>query len=278
MPMHATEPNTLPRKTYPSSGKPHPQQGLKGLALVFLAGLLSTQAQALQIVDARDGQTVLAKVSRQEITRIGFEHGRVRKVTGNAGEFILEKDEQRGHIFIRPTDPHSGKPINLFISSDQHTVALLLQPVDLPSDTIVIREPRTQASASAQQGSTGISQQHVRQMKNLLVAIAGDHLPEDMAVQEPGATLPTPLSPQLPSQISAQPHQPGLLVNLQRRLVGEHLVAEKLLLTHLGPAPQAVDEAMLYAPGVMAVAIEQRLLQPGQASAVFVIRERRGDE
>ncbi len=274
--MHATEPNTTPRKTYPSSVKPHPQQGLKGLALVFLAGLLSTQAQALQIVDARDGQTVFAKVSRQEITRIGFEHGRVRKVTGNAGEFILDKDEQRGHIFIRPTDPQSGKPINLFISSDQHTVALLLQPVDLPSDTIVIREPRTQASTH--HGNASSSQQHVRQMKNLLVAIAGDHLPEDMEVQEPGATLPTPLSPQLPSQISAQPHQPGLLVNLQRRLVGEYLVAEKLLLTHLGSAPQAVDEVMLYGPGVMAVAIEQRLLQPGQASAVFVIRERRGDE
>ncbi len=266
--MYATEPNTLPSKTYPSSGDPHPRQGFKGLALVFLAGLLATQAQALQIVEARDGQTVFAKVSRQEITRIGFEHGRVRKVTGNAGEFILDKDEQRGHIFIRPTDPQSGKPINLFISSDRHTVALLLQPVDLPSDTIVIREPRTQAST--RDGHAGSGQQHVRQMKNLLVAIAGDHLPEDMAVQEPGATMPTPLS--------TQTQQPGLLVNLQRRLIGEHLVAEKLLLTHLGPAPKSVDEAMLYAPGVMAVAIEQRLLQPGQVSAVFVIRERRGDE
>ena len=66
--------------------------------LVILAGLMATQAQALQIVDARDGVTVFAKVSRQEITRIGFEHGRVRKVTGNAGEFILDKDEQRGFL------------------------------------------------------------------------------------------------------------------------------------------------------------------------------------
>ena len=108
--------------------------------------LLVDPAHALQIVDAQDGQTALGKVSRKEVTRIAFERGRVRKVTGSAGEFVLEKDDEKGQIFVRPTDPQSTKPINLFLTSDRGTVALLLQPVDTPSDSIVIREPRERSA------------------------------------------------------------------------------------------------------------------------------------
>ena len=83
-------------------------------------------ATAQQVVEARDGATVLARVSRQEVTRIAFERSRVRRVTGNANEFVLEKDDERGQVFIRPADPQSTKPINLFVSSDRGTVSLLL--------------------------------------------------------------------------------------------------------------------------------------------------------
>lgn len=239
--------------------------GLTGMS--GLAGL-TNPAWALQIVDARDGETVVAKVSRQEVTRIAFERGRVRKVTGNAGEFLLEKDDARGDVFIRPTDPLSNKPINLFLSSDRHTVALLLQPVDLPSDTIVVREPQTgPRTTDPGSGAAMRSARHVRSLKNLLLALAGDHLPEDMQVRV--ADRPTP---------RFVPTWPGTQMLLQRQLIGESLVAEKHLLTHVGHGLQVLEEAALYERGVVAVAIEHRWLQPGEASAVFVIRERRGDE
>ncbi len=83
--------------------KPNLQLLLPLLPLLPL--LLGNPAHALQIVDAQDGQTVLGKISRKEITRIAFERGRVRKVTGNAGEFVLEKDDEKGQIFVRPTTP-----------------------------------------------------------------------------------------------------------------------------------------------------------------------------
>ena len=108
------------------------------LALLLLG--LSSPAPALQVVEARDGESAVAKISQKEVTRIAFEKSRVRRVTGNAGEFVFEKDEDKGQIFIRPTSPENTKPINLFIMSDRGTVGLLLQPVDMPSDTIVIRE------------------------------------------------------------------------------------------------------------------------------------------
>ena len=144
--------------------------------------LLVDPAHALQIVDAQDGQTALGKVSRKEVTRIAFERGRVRKVTGSAGEFVLEKDDEKGQIFVRPTDPQSTKPINLFLTSDRGTVALLLQPVDTPSDSIVIREPRERSAAPTRLEASG---RHVRTLKNLLLALAEDALPDDMEVKEP---------------------------------------------------------------------------------------------
>jgi conjugal transfer pilus assembly protein TraK len=223
---------------------------------ILLSPLLAEQACALQVVDAQDGATVVAKLSRQEITRIRFEHSRVRKVTGNAGEFVLEKDDERGEVFIRPTDPTTSKPVNLFISSDTATVALLLQPVDLPGDSVVIREPGPSRDAPSRLEASG---QHVRTMKNLLLALADDSLPEDMTVHEPGREIAL---------------WPGTRFTLQRALMGTALVAEKFLLSNTGSAVRELPEQAFFKRGVMAISIERPSLAPGESTSVFVIRER----
>ena len=225
--------------------------------------LLGDPAHALQIVDAQDGQTALAKLSRKEVTRIAFEHGRVRKVTGSAGEFVLEKDDDKGQIFIRPTDAQSTKPINLFLTSERGTVALLLQPVDTPSDSIVIREasdPRERSSAPTRLEASG---RHVRTLKNLLLQLADDALPEDMQALE------------LARDITLWP---GTRLTLQRVLLGTGVVGEKYQLTNTGNTTMEVVETALFKSGVMAVSVEQPSLRPGEATNLFVIRERKSDD
>ena len=225
--------------------------------------LLGDPAHALQIVDAQDGQTALAKLSRKEVTRIAFEHGRVRKVTGSAGEFVLEKDDEKGQIFIRPTDAQSTKPINLFLTSERGTVALLLQPVDTPSDSIVIREasdPRERNSAPTRLEASG---RHVRTLKNLLLQLADDALPEDMQALE------------LARDITLWP---GTRLTLQRVLLGTGVVGEKYQLTNTGNTTMEVAETALFKSGVMAVSVEQPSLRPGEATNLFVIRERKSDD
>ena len=233
------------------------QQLLPALPLLMLLG---DPAHALQIVDAQDGQTALAKLSRKEVTRIAFEHGRVRKVTGSAGEFVLEKDDEKGQIFVRPTDPQSTKPINLFLTSDRGTVALLLQPVDTPSDSIVIREPRERSAAPTRLEASG---RHVRTLKNLLLALAEDALPDDMEVKEPARDIALWL---------------GTRLTLQRVLLGSGVVGEKYQLTNIGNTTLELAEAELFKPGVMAVSLEQPSLRPGEATNLFVIRERKNDD
>ena len=214
-------------------------------------------------MDAQDGQTALAKISRKEVTRITFERGRVRKVTASAGEFIVEKDDERGQIFVRPTEAQSTKPINLFLTSERGTVALLLQPVDTPSDSIVIREPRELHETSAAPTRIEASGRHVRAIKNLLLALADDALPEDMEAREPARDVTL---------------WPGTRLTLQRVLLGSGVVGEKYLLTNISSTDLALVESELFKSGVFAVSVEQPSLRPGEATNLFVIRERRGND
>ena len=183
--------------------------------LLLLPLMFVSPAHALQIVDAQDGQTALGKISAKEVTRIAFERGRVRKVTGSAGEFVLEKDDEKGQIFVRPIDPQSTKPINLFLTSERGTIALLLQPVDTPSDSIVIREPRDSSAAPTRSEASG---RHVRTIKNLLLALADDALPEDMEAREPARDVAL---------------WPGTQLTLQRVLLGTGVVGEKYQLINI---------------------------------------------
>ncbi|TAK52568.1 MAG: conjugal transfer pilus assembly protein TraK [Betaproteobacteria bacterium] len=230
------------------------------LVLLPLLLALSNPASALQILDAKDGETVLGKISRKEVTRISFERGRIRKVTGNAGEFVLEKDEEKGQIFIRPVSPESTKPVNLFVTSERSTVALLLQPVDAPSDTIVIREGRDPLKSASRMERSGL---HVRTIKNLLLAMAGDALPDDMEVREPKQELAL---------------WPGVRLTLERAWLGSGIVGEKYQLANIGSADVNLAERDLYKPGVMAVSLEHASLRPGESTNLFVIRERRAND
>lgn len=229
-----------------------PKTALLPLLLAF-----SAPAAALQILDAKDGETVVAKISQKEVTRITFEKSRIRKVTGNAGEFLLEKDDDRGQVFIRPAQPENTKPINIFVSSDRGTVALLLQPIDAPSDTIMIREARDPVTTSARQGRTSV---HVRLIKNLLLAMAADAVPDDMEVREGAREMAL---------------WPGVRLTLQRTYLGAGIVGEKYQLTNQSSAELNLTERDLQKSGVMAVSLEQRLLIAGESTNLFVIRERR---
>ena len=230
------------------------------LFLPLLLVAVSHPASALQILDARDGETVLGKISQKEVTRISVERGRIRKVIGNAGEFVLEKDEEKGQIFIRPVSPDATRPINLFIISERSTIGLVLQPVDTPSDTLVIREARDPLTSASRMEKSG---RHVRTIKNLLLAMAGDALPDDMEVREPGQELAL---------------WPGVRLALQRVWLGAGIVGEKYQLANIGTSELNLAEGELYKPGVMAVSLERGHLRPGESTNLFVIRERRADD
>lgn len=224
-------------------------------ALLALALSASAPAWALQILEGADGQSLVAKISQKEVTRVMVEGSRIRRVTGNPGEFWLEKDEALGQIYIRPSSESMIKPINLFVSTERATYTLLLQPVDLPAETIVIKGQPAVREASRIEHSTS----HVRTIKNLLLAMAGDALPRDMEVRE------------LTREVGLWK---GTRLTLSRAYLGRSIVGEKYLLTNVGNTAMTVSEQALYKSGVIAIAVENAKLSPTQSTNVFVIRSR----
>ena len=163
--------------------------------------------------------------------------------------------------------------MNLFISSAHATYTLVLRRSDTPADTILIRDktPRqvqpAAAGAQGPQGTFGPSANHVRSMKAMLVAMAGDRVPPDIRVDEVNR----------PMQLWAEAR-----FSLIRRFEGRGLLGEKYLLQNVSPTVMVLAEQEFDRPDsktggqVVGVAIEHHNLRPGESTNVFVIR--RGGE
>jgi conjugal transfer pilus assembly protein TraK len=231
-----------------------PSHALLPLLLAF-----SFPASAIQILEGVDGQTLLGKISQKELTRIAVERGRIKKVTGNAGEFLLEKDEDKGQIYIRPALESATKPINLFVTTERATFTLLLQPVNLPAENIVIKDRATRSDP----GRTDQNNAYVKVIRNVLLAMANDTFPRDMEVRE------------MASEIGLWKDTRLLLA---RTYLGQAIKGEKYVLTNTGMTPMVIAEQELYKAGVLAISVETANLKPGESSNVFVIRERKYHE
>ena len=253
---------------------------LKNLVRRTFAGavglLLAGSAHALQTVDVRDGQSVTAKMSLTEQTRIKIDRGRIMDVLGDiydpqrnaAGRFVLEKDGQAGEIFIRLLDPSLLRPVNLFIKSERGTFGLVLQPVDMPLETIVLRDRGESLAGSG--GAVAVAQgvsdtpfpkntSHVRAIKAMWLAMAGDAVPRDVQVRA------------LTREVTLWKEARFVL---DRVYVANTMVGELYTLTNISPQPMVLAEQELYRDGVLGIAIQEHQLRPGQATVVYVVRAR----
>jgi conjugal transfer pilus assembly protein TraK len=217
-------------------------------------------ARALQIVEAMEGQTALAKISARELTRITIERARVRAVTGIEGQLLLEKDDHTGSVYVRPTD--TTRPVNVFLTADSgRTYALVLQPVDMPADTIVLRD-RTQRAA-VEGSALERSGTHEKLVKGMVVALAGGEVVPDLELREIGREI-------------ALWREARFF--LERSYLGRRVVGDRYRLTNISTAPMRVAEPELFKPGVLGVAVEQLELGPGESTAVYIVREREANE
>lgn len=257
-------------------------------ALATATASFAGPVHALQVVDARDGVAIEAIVSLKEPTRIRIDGTPIIDVFGNvhlnncgataaaalavapsgpqaappvnpAGEFVLECDRDKGEVYVRPVGD-SNKPINLFISSAYATYTLVLRRSDVPADTIVIRDPSARAaSAPTPLGPAGAAPGHIRALKAMLLAMAGDRVAADVRTEEVGQ----------PIQLWA-----GTKLMLVRRFESRGLIGELYQLQNVGPAVMVLAEHEFdrESDDVAGVAIENHNLRPGEATAVYVIR------
>jgi len=181
-----------------------------------------------------------------------------------AGEIVIECDRDKGEIYVRPVGD-GKKPINLFVASARGTYTLLLRRADTPADTIVIRDKaalQRRADTAAPRPAPGSAANHVRGLKALLVAMAGERVPADIQVED--------ISQAITLWREAR-------FTLERTYRGRGLVGERYVLQNVSDAPMVLTEQEFDredddASSVTGVAIEHHNLRPGERTLVFVIR------
>ena len=230
----------------------------KSLSLAAILAVASLNANALQTVEPVEGHNSFVKISAKETTRIAIEGGKIRSLIGTDGELTVEKDEERGQVFVRPVV--LNKPINVrLIASSGATYNLVMQAVDIPQEDVIVRESFAARSANSVVGSTkkGASGGMAKTVRALGAA---------MALEEP------------PSSADYHPANQEFALWENTRFVmpavynDRELVGEKYTLTNTGKTPIRLVEQELYRKGVVAVAIENMQLEAGQATNIYVVR------
>ena len=227
-------------------------------AALTLGALAAFNAYALQTIEPVEGHNSFVKISAKETTRLVVEGGKIRSLIATDGELAVEKDEERGQLFIRPAI--LDKPINVrVITGSGATYSLILQAVDVPQEDVVIREPFAARSGTAAAPRSGPAT-----TANLIPAVRG--LVTAMALEEP------------PAGVEMRPMNREFALWENTRFVmtaaysERELVGEKYRLTNTGKSPMRLVEQELYRKGVVAVAVENMQLEPGQATTIYVVR------
>ena len=257
------------------------------LQLPLVVALLTSApaAFALQTIEARDGVSVEAAIALKEATRIKVDGASITEVFGNiytsncggvaavnrepgqsvaainpSGEIVLECDKDKGEIYVKPVSA-GAKPINLFISTSKATYTLVLRRMDMPADTIVLKDRMLQQAAAPLPRSGGTPPSHVRALKQMLNAMASDRVGPEVRVEEVNR----------PVQLWTESR-----FTLLRLYEGRVLIGEKYLLTNISNEPMVLAEQEFdRAEGdVLGVSIESHNLRPGESTNVFVLRQR----
>ena len=103
----------------------------------------STTAHAAIIKNLDELRVIQVPLSQEGLTRIKVQEDRILHVFGNAGEYVLEIDENQGQVFIRPKlseEEANIKPISLTLTTEGgHTQDLRLIPKHQAPEAIILK-------------------------------------------------------------------------------------------------------------------------------------------
>ena len=254
-----------------------------GAALIAL--ISSLNAWALKVVLVKESDTVVVPVSLRDQTRIKVGGGRIVDVLGDVydaqrnptGRVTVIQDED-GEAYVKPIShpvqppgvlstngqPYKpNAPIKLDFKSTQGAFALLLQPMDTPGETLDIRvqggTPPVVAESPRAKGPS-----HFRAVKALTLAMANPALQDSLPGMQ--ATALREIGREVGLWKEAR------FVLMTRHHAGQ-LLGETYELTNVSASRMVIDERELYADGVLSVAARRLILEPGEATPVWVVRQ-----
>ncbi len=225
------------------------------LALLLAA---SRPVWAATVVDMSDGNTHIVRVSLKEMNRLAMDGaGKIRQIDFVDGELDVKKNDEAGYFLVLPNVP---KPVNVFVTTDSgQTHALILQPTDIPLQTILLQEKRKEPDERRTHVVIERAGALELKVKRLLTAMARGEHPNEFEVTTPRQEVALWVEARF---------------ELLERYTGQTLIGEHYRLTNVSKEPMRLAEQELYKESVVAVAIEHQILAPGAATDVFIYRVR----
>lgn len=217
-------------------------------------------AHALQLIEVVDGQTVTIKVSTNDLTRIAMaDGGRIQRVWGLDDRMQVQPDPDGGQVFLRPTPGIGARAFSFFIRDDHgatHTV--LAVPVDMPSDTVLLR-PKGRIDRAA--STSALSIPYVERIKRLVRDMARGAVPDGY--------LPVVEEREVPLWAEAK-------IVLTMRYRGD-FTGETYRITNVSDKAMRLDEREFsrLATDIKAVAVGEHDLAPRQSTSIYLVREGR---
>lgn len=234
--------------------------------IVILTSMFTIEhVNAEQLFQAKTGQTLTARISTKELTRVQVSGFPIIKAFTTA-DITVKKDQANGQIYIVPNQDQGSKAFNLYIvDSNGDTFNLNLMPAaHVSGDSIVIlpdlaairRARAVQASATLNSNSA-----YSRTINDLI---------QNMYL---GATEDTMQGTSITQSSIEIPMWHKMKVVQVLTYNNQLLVGKVILVTNNTSGKVELRESEFFNTGVLAIAIENPILNVGDTTRVFIINE-----
>lgn len=228
---------------------------MRKLVMCFLFITFSLNNYALQIKSVVDNETVSAKISSIDTTRIFVEGDRIKSVRGIKGAYERENDDEKGEIYITPRQ--SSAFTVLIETENARHFTLLLNPVSSPSDTLML-VPKGVGIKKAIRFENASDYQLT--LTHLISAMSKGVLPEGYSLNEVD---------------SKEVYSLGNIATLRLKTIYQGLAyqGEIFELTNTRSYPIKLDERSFFKAGTCAISFETIIVKPkGKIRVMRVVR------
>ena len=230
---------------------------MRRILLVILNLLITSQVYATQIKGVIDNETITAKISSLDITRIIVQGDRIKTLKGIKGAYTRENDENNGEVYLQPSTLYQNAAFTVLIETEKKRhFTLLLTPVAVPGGTLMLvpkgvgREEAAQFEQSSDYQTT---------ISHLIRAMATDSVPEGYSISEvDNKTL----------------YHFGNIATLRLKTIyqGLHFQGQIYELTNTQSFPIKLDEKQFFKKGISAISLENVTVAPhGKIKLIRVV-------
>ncbi len=229
------------------------------LILSLSVGLfISAEASALQVIEGVEGKPFFVKASIRDLNLISIEGGKVRLIKAADDSMLTgSADSVTGQAMIKPLVKDSFGI--LVLSQSGRTYSLVLQPQDIPSESIVIREHLPDPLPK----NTVVDRpaNYEMQIKTMIQAMAARTVPSGL--QEKKTWQEVKL-------------WQGATFALERTIYSQFYLGEQYKLINNSDKTIVIAEQEFFVDGVLAVAVADLTIEPGKSTLVYLVKRNEG--